>query len=537
MKLIMKTFNYLFLLLFTVFALAGCKNVLEEEVYDFYSPSNLYKTQADAEAAVTGLYGHLHSWDFFKAPYLFGEDTDHDHIVGPQWNMADMGAGNFNNYWGLPAIWRGSYFLISQSNTILSKVPAIVIEDDSVKNRIMGEAHFFRAWSYFNLVRLWGAVPLRLDVSSGASADLARSPVAKIYEQVVSDLTQAEKLLPSIKSKYTSGAGKVTQGAAKALLAKVYLTMASGALAGEKLTVRGETYTKSIVKGHEGMNSTELFTKARDKAREVIQSRHYELVPKFMDLWGRTHKNNKEMIWELQTQDNDAYGTLLQYFYSAPWYGGTSYYWMAQNLYDSYGSTDERATEGVFHQYYMYGAWMLYPERDSVKYKNAPGGGTAQFYKDYSHPFPRKYWIGTSSEVGETGVTVRGGNRDVNFPFLRFADVLLMYAEAENEVNGPVAAYEALNAVRARSKEQPVSTSLTREQFRSVVFEERGKEFYQECNRRADLIRWGVYLSVMNKLQTVENVVKTRQEKNLLFPIPQAELNANKLIEGNNFGW
>ncbi len=533
----MKILTFLLLAFGTMLAITSCQDVLEEQVHDFYSPNNLYKTEADAEAAISGMYGYLHSWNFFKAPYLFGEDTDHDHIVGPQWNMGDMGAGNFKSYWGIDALWTGWYNLVSQSNIALEKIPEIPMASDSVKNRLMGEAYFFRAWSYYNLVRLWGPVPLRLEnVSSGAPIDKARASVDQVYGQVVEDLQKAEQLLPLKYSSFAGAKGKISRGAAKTLLAKTYATMASGALKGEQLTVRGKAYTKEVVSGYENFDSRQLYTKARDKALEVIKSNEFTLAPTFMGLWGRANKNNPEMIWELQTQDNDAYGTLLQYYYSAPWYGGTSFYWMSAKLYDSYGPTDTRALDGVFHQYYMYGAWMLYPERDSVKYRSVPGGYTAKFYKDYSHPFPKKYWIGTSTEIGDDA-TVRSGNRDCNFPVLRYADVLLIFAEAENEINGPTAAaYEYLNRIRTRSK-VPAASNLSKEALRSLIFEERGKEFYQEVNRRHDLIRWGVYLQVMNGLGTDENVVKTRTVKNLLFPIPQDEINSNKLIGPNNSGW
>lgn len=528
---------------FLMMLAAGCKKTLEETPKSFYSPNNLYKTEADATAAITGLYGSLSGWSFFKAPFLFSEDADHDHVVGPVWNFSSQGAGNYDQYWGVSSMWQGYYNICAQVNTILEKVPAIKFAADSTKNRVLGEAYFFRGWSYFNLVRLWGAVPVRLENVSIGATDKARSPVADVYKQVIADLSKAESLLPRKKSPFAGPTGSVNQGVAKAMLAKVYLTMASGAATGT-VTVRGGTdnaaytYTKDVVAGYEGMDSKALFAQARDKAREVIDSGDYALQPNYMAVWGRANKNNQEMIWEFQTQDNSDYGTYLQYWYSAPYYGGTSYMWMAKNLYDSYQQQDDRALNGVFHQYFMYGAWMLYPERDSALYKNAPGGNTAKFYTAYSHPFTTKYWIGTATETGTGATSTNGGLRDVNFPMLRYADVLLMYAEAASEANGgpTAAAYDALNKVRSRSKESDTS-GLNQQQFRSLVLEERGKELYQENNRRFDLIRWGIFTQVMNQVGTMENVIKTRAKKNLLYPIPQSEINANKLIGGNNPGW
>ena len=544
----MKIFNnkvrfIYFLAILVSIGIVSCKKTLEETPSSFYSPNNLYKTEADAQSAVTGLYGILTGWSFFKAPYLFSEDADHDQIVGPVWNFSSQGAGSYDQYWGVSSLWQGLYNISAQVNTLLEKAPGITFTSDSIKNRLLGEAYFFRGWAYFNLVRLWGSVPIRLTNVSIGSADMAKSPVADVYKQAIADLTQAENLLPVKNSQFAGATGSITQGAAKTLLAKVYLTMASGSATGS-VTVRGGTdnayytYTKDVVAGYEGMDSKSLFAKARDKALEVINSKQYSLAPNFMDLWGRKNKNNNEMIWEYQTQDNGSYGTYLQYWYSAPWYGGTSYMWMAKNLYDSYQQQDDRALNGIFHQYFMYGAWMFYPQRDSLLYNSVAGGYTAQFYSAYSHPFTKKYWIGTSTEIGDAATNTNGGLRDVDFPMLRYADVLLMYAEAANEAGGGPGqdAYDALNQVRRRSNEQDTS-GLNQEQFRSLVLEERGKEFYQENNRRFDLIRWGIFLQVMNQVGTMENVIKTRSQKNLLFPIPQSEINANKLLGGNNLGW
>src|SRR5699024_848967 len=139
--------------------------------------------------------------------------------------------------------------------------------------------------------------------------------------------------------------------------------MASSALENARITIKRGlnnkeyTYTKNVLAGYETMSSIELYKKARNKAWEVMQAGNFKLVEDFMDLWGKADQGNQEFIWSLQTQDNDKYGNLLQYYYSAPWYGGSSYYWMAKNLYDSYEEKDERVLEGVFHTYYLYGAW------------------------------------------------------------------------------------------------------------------------------------------------------------------------------------
>ena len=146
-----------------------------------------------------------------------------------------------------------------------------------------------------------------------------------------------------------------------------------------------------------------------------------------------------------------------------------------------------------------------------------------------------------------TYVTDRTKERtDIYYPFLRFADVLLIYAEAANEVNGGPTqeALEALNKVRIRSNATPKMLSGAgnindKVKFRSAVLEERAMEFAEEGDRRWDLIRWGIYLPVMNAIGGTDEVdiLKTRTEKHLLFPIPNSEVGVNKYIKENNKGW
>lgn len=531
----MQPIRILIAVITVVFFTAGCKKALEEHPYDFYSSENMFNTAADAEAAATGMYGELHTWNMFKSPYWSDIDFDNDHVSGPGWLMGTEGVANYSSAWTVPSLWLGFYTLNYQATTILDKVPAIQM-DSIVRGRILGEAHFFRAWAFFHLVRLWGDVPLRLNRLTGAgSADMARAPVKDIYAQIISDLQQAESLLLAKKDPRSGPAGKVTRGAAQTLLAKVYLTMASASLPGAAISVRGGTdnsdytWTKNVVKGYEGMDSKSLFTKARDKAKQVMDSGEYKLFNSWAEVWSIGNKNGQEHIWSLQATNDNTFGTLFEQYYSAPSFGGYGYLWITNFHYDEYESTDERVLTGVSHRWMQSGAWMYYPERDSLKYKYGTDSSVARYMKT---PFLTKYWTGNMAPNESIGY------RACNFPLLRYADVLLIYAEAENEVNGPTLnAYNAINQIRSRSKATPVPPGLTQQAFRSFVFAERGREFTQEANRKFDLLRWGIYVQVMSKLGVVDNNSKIRSDKQLLMPIPDAELNANKLINGNNPGW
>ena len=122
---------------------------------------------------------------------------------------------------------------------------------------------------------------------------------------------------------------------------------------------------------------------------------------------------------------------------------------------------------------------------------------------------------------------------------MRYAEAFLIFAEAENEVNGPTsAAYNELNRIRFRSNASAAPANMNRTEFRSFVLEERRRELALEGNRRWDLIRWGIYLPVMSAIDIDENnVVKRRESKHLLLPIPVSEIDANEAIFENNPGW
>ena len=132
-------------------------------------------------------------------------------------------------------------------------------------------------------------------------------------------------------------------------------------------------------------------------------------------------------------------------------------------------------------------------------------------------------------------------NADANWPFLRLADVMLVYAEAQNELGNTSVAINYLNKVRARSHAEETSENelSTKTALRSAIIEERAKELACEADRRWDLIRWGIYLDAMNAFEGTDDsgVLKSRTERNLLFPLPAQELNTNKAITSNNPGW
>ena len=530
----------------TLLTTTSCKDQLEETPYDFYSPENLYKSQEDAEAAITGVYSELTdvgNYDFFVKPYWEWLAEDEDHVAGASFALGGIGAGNYQGDYKTERMYKGPYVLILRANSVLERVPGIEM-DEVVKARILGEARFMRAWAYFHLVRLFGPVPIRTTVvKSVTDTNIPRSSVEDVYKLILEDLTQAEVDVPYAGEPGAPVVGRANKGAVQALLAKVYLTMGSGSLKGAQLTVQGGkdngfyTYNKSVVAGHEGFDSRANYQLARDAAARLIASTKYSLFPGYMDLWQKANDNKVEHIWMVQTQPGSAiHGMELSHWFTAASLGGRGFLHMDDNFYHSFTRrTDTRILEGVTHRWFENNAtnpnWLYYPREDSAFYKDAPGVARPATFSNKGY-ITKYFYPGKPFNSGGLDAT--------NYPLLRYADVLLMFAEAENEVNGPTAAAkDALNQVRRRSNKDAPATffdlsARNQQQLRSDIFAERGKELHFESNRRFDLIRWGVYLEVMNKIGTsAQNINKSRDPKTLLLPLPLNEISSSPAIVQN----
>lgn len=523
----------------SLLGISSCKKQLEEKPYSFYSPENFYRNESDAKAAINGVYNELYTYDLYLQPFWNMTILDDDHVSGADWFLGTTGAGNPQAYFGWDRPWVGCYAIIARANTVLENVVNITDIDPDVKNRILGEAYFLRGWAYFQLVQLYGGVPLRLKSLSADNpvTSVPRATVKETYEVVINDFKAAEtKLLPLGHAK-AGEAGRVNQGVAKAFLAKAYLTMASGASTGN-VTVRGGTdngyytYAKDVVKGLEGLDAKAYYTLARDKANEVITSNLYALTTSWKDLWSIAGRNSKEQMWELQSLAGTAFVNNLSAYFSARSTFGQGAVWTTNNHYSDYEDADKRVLEGVTHNYQtLQGTYIFYPSWQAAQYKVVNG----ITYNNTGSTTAERAYVIKYSAVADPNVA----NSDAFYPLLRYAEVLLMYAEAENEVNGPTTlAYNALNAIRTRANASAAPAGMTPEQFRSYVLAERAREFNLEGIRRFDLMRWGIYLQVMNKITSGQNnISKVRSLKNLLLPLPLNELNSNTAIKGNNPGW
>lgn len=564
--------------------LPSCSSFIEEDTDALITDQRLGDSQQAADNWVTGTYSKLiydmFCWGYFPRVLEF----DADYISGPDWLFGTFGAGNFQGESDVTdALWKGCYGLIARANNAERHIREMQNLGDEAKNNAIGELKFLRSFAYFLMVRAYGPIPIQPEEET-AVYNQPRQPVDVVYEYIAENLQEAAVLMyKNTDSRYQSG--HACAGSAAGLLAKVYATEAASAMpAGTQITVRtghpydgsgdnrtyaplqSMTFQKTAVAGYEQMDAQALYQKASDWAKSVIDGEYgsYDLLA-YDQLWKKASCNVPEFMFSLCTVSGDATykvsvhsqyeGYMTEqgsdFIQEGGWVGCTRHW------YDLFDHDDYRITKGVKHRWRVKtqresGTGFYYPRTNEYSimatgydllgnYVAPPSGiygdGVSYYYSQDAQclAFTTKYMDVTNNAIN---------NADANFPFLRYADVLLVYAEAQNELGQGDEAIDYLNKVRRRSNAVEASASGdgaldTQTKIRSAIIEERAKEFACEADRRWDLIRWGIYLDAMNAIGGSDDagVLKTRQKRNLLFPLPQPELNTNKAITENNPGW
>ncbi|GAA3991023.1 RagB/SusD family nutrient uptake outer membrane protein [Mucilaginibacter dorajii] len=457
-------------------------NKLDEKPTSVIVKEQFFKTQADAVAGVTAVYGELVS-DGTEQP-LYGREinfltdmTTDDLSAGPSAINPNVRALSSITYTTtndrVQVLWRQLYTGISRANVAIDQIPTISF-DPATRTRLVLEAKFLRALFYFDLVRLWGDVPLVLHDPTSTdlnSLKTNRSPAADVYKQIIADLTDAQ----SLPATYTGAdIGRATAGAAKTLLLKVYLTQKD-------------------------------WTNAVAKAKEIINGPYgYGLVTNYGDLFNKATKNGKEHIFSAQFDSNGGLGNSSVLMGAAFTGFGVSV------------PADIPADSSVYKQF------SANDTRRAVTFYTSLTNPSTGVVKVYPTFYFGKY-------VDRT-VLLTSNQSGINFPVLRYADVLLMYSEALNELSGATAdAYSGINQVRNRANTGDLTPGLSQAAFRDSLYAERRREFVQEAQRWFDLARTGKLVEAVSKVATKTNV----SAKNYLFPIPQSEISINAGLTQN----
>ncbi|MEZ0183279.1 RagB/SusD family nutrient uptake outer membrane protein [Flavobacterium oncorhynchi] len=460
---------------------------LEVTPTSFVTEDNYFKTQDDAIASVTAVYASLSldpgEQSLFGRNLYFLTDMASDYAAAgvsatnPQVRALSSLTHDATSD-RVQVAWRQIYAGINRANVSIDNISK-VSGSEVVKTRLINESKFIRALLYFQAVRLWGAVPIVLHEPTSIqlqSLKANRAPVEEVYAQIIADLKDAESLPPTYPA---SDAGRATSGAAKAILAKVYLTR--------------KDWPNAVL-----------------KAREVINGGYgYALFESFQDIFTKTKKNGKEHIFSVQFEPNQAgNGSSGSTFQATSFTGFTAT-----------EPADIISDVALFYDIYAVGD----TRRDVSYAKQLPNPATGTLYT-FPKPIFKKYLDLTNLATP--------GNVAINFPVIRYADILLSLAEAINEQGTPTPeAYELINQVRRRAFGKPITTpdtavdlkGLTQTTFRAAIQEERKKEFVQEGQRWFDLVRWGTLVTEVKKV-TAKNSVS---ERNNLYPIPQSERNIN----------
>ncbi len=490
---------YILLVVFlgTSFLVSCTDEFLKESPEDRFVIDNFYSSKTDAEAAVAAVYQQLYSL-YERHMFLLSElptDVEKNGLGMPNQflqNLEFLRHTSENQF--TREMWERNYSGIARANTAILNIPDINM-DETLKNRLVSESKFLRALYYFNLVRFYGDVPLILKLETVEDAMGARTPTAQVYEQIIQDLMDAEAILPVSYS--DKDIGRVTKGAAKILLGKVYLTM------------------------HE-------YQKAADKLGEVVENEgnyNYGLHENFGDNWKVATENGIEMVFAIEFMDPPGQSNSAMLLqgpkYSLP--GGFGVLGLTnaneadiptRELYDQFLDTDERKAATFTTDFVSLIDGSIHTS---------------------SIPIFTKYW-----EEGESNP----GQSDANMHVIRYADALLMYAEALNEVGQTPKALTYLNRVRERAFNSTDQNyvNLSAEDFRTAVWKERWIELAQEGHRWFDLVRTGRFVQRMkehaayeasvaesNKVEIAQNI----QDYMILMPIPQREVDLNPELEQN----
>jgi starch-binding outer membrane protein, SusD/RagB family len=431
-------------------------NKLEEKVYSSNTEDNFFQSQSDVNAAITGMYRPMQACcgGYGQSGHFILNGTSDEGTGADFWGTYDRLDYTGSSTGEIPDWWNSSYRAIAGANLITDnqvKIEAVdKTSDKSISKAAIGEAKFWRAVNYFQLVQMFGGVPVRITQAKRADeTNKPRNSVEEVYAQIILDFKDAEQGLM-----VSPGPGKVSKWAATAYLAKVYLTQ--------------KDYPNALA-----------------KANEAISSGAYALAPKFADVFDITKENGKEDIFAIQFVRVDPQGMRLQELTGAWGISG-----IEPNLYPKYASQDDR--------------------------KNTT------FAQPMSPTSNQGKWLDP--------LKVSADGSANNFIVYRYADLILVKAEAENEVNGAsTAAYTEINKIRTRANLPNLTAGLTKDQFRDSVLKERNLELAMEE------IRWFDLKRTERLKSTLIATGRTWNDKYYLFPIPQSEVDAsNGLIKQND---
>jgi starch-binding outer membrane protein, SusD/RagB family len=491
------SWSILLLAMPVLFMVSGCEKFLDRKPLTATLDDI---NQGGIEGQVFGLYSAIKDYDIgntfggipWQGMHNFRSDDSEkgsDAADGAEWVAPFDNYAYVKDLWASNFYWDGHYQLINLTNTAIQTADSLKIDGDIDSRANIGEARFFRAFAYFDLVRTFGDVPkIDFRLYDPAQANIAKSPASAIYALIDADLQYAAANLPVVwGSKYP---GRLTSGAAKALLAKAYL-------------FRGN------------------WAAAQAQCQQVISSGKYSLFSSYFGIFKDAGENCSESILEWQnymgpnrTDDKGSWYATCQGVRASNasgWNLGWGWNTPTDAFVNHFEAGDPRK-----------GSSILF----SGQSDDPATGGYGSVLPAYPSVVPRKYW--NKKVYADPAVRQSTGWLDgaywINQRVLRYADVLLMSAECLNETGSGAAAASLVNQVRSRVGLAAV-TYTTQAAMRTAIKNERRSELGLEGERFFDLVRWGDAVSVLGPLGY--------QNKCRFYPIPQPVIDksAGKLIQ------
>lgn len=504
-----KTLIKLFYLLILTSVLASCDQNLDKVNPNSITVDNFYKTESDLTSAVNAVYAVLQdqtlvSREWFFVHDLRGDDmaTGGGQLETPRYQLL-IGTNDPANFVA-SSVWTGCYAVIHRANVVIEKAPDVLSIDDSKRTRLVSEAKFLRGWAYFELVSLWGGVPLYTEYVKDLSGAKPRATVDEVYTSIISNLKDA---IASLPESYSGGdIGRATKGAAEALLARVYMQ-------------KGD------------------YTSAKPLLQAIVDSELYQLVDNYNDNFLEETEYNAESVFEVGFMDSNAafsWGynngdglgaeTTVHNQEISPISWGNLI--PSQKLLEEYESTDVAGNTKTDPRF----KFSFYEVGDEI----VTGPLTLASFNIASSSIRG----GEAKKVGWRKHTILYKNASSYYPgginerIIRYAEVLLMLAECQNETGDSEADVLAtLNQIRDRASvsmpHYPTAkypTGTKEDRFRAIVHEKRVELAGEEIRNR-DILRW----RTQGKLALLggDPITYFTANKYELLPLPQTEIDNN----------
>ena len=548
----MKKFIYTSLLAFII--LGGCKKSVDFVPQDKLSAGTFWKTQNDVQLALNGCYGYLAN--AFNYAYDDGA-ADNAYCQYPWENNATLvSAGSIDAT--LDAGYNSRYVFIRRYNYFLDNIGKATM-DETLRKRFIAEARVLRAFTYYELAHYFGPVPLlKTSYTDPQETAIATSPTATVIQFAIDEIKAVEADLPA---SYSGGApnqtGRITNGAAWAILTRIQLEYGKyddAVVSAQKVMAAGyQLFRKTTLTANDTKDDySTLLTFADDAAKQKF----YKGLASYQQQFWVANDGNKEAILVSQNiQENQSYapfGNGLRILFATANMGGWSSITPIQGLVDAYWKSDgtaftpptpeQRASDFNIKKTPSANYINEFKNRDTRLYASILfPGATWNEYKD-GYVFT---WAGVAGSESSTGYNFKkyldpaslasGLEFDApqDYSIIRYAEILLAYAEAKNEVSGPDATvFAALDDIRDRAGMPPINRTInnTKDKLREVIRNERRIELAGEGQRFFDIRRWNIAASVMKTPTDIANVIvqeRNWQPKFMLMPYPQSALDRN----------